>query len=120
MRSHQLGKDGEAFALEFLTGQGYVIHQTNYRIPDIGEIDIVGEERGTICFVEVKTREKDGLDPFEAVDRRKQRKLIRVAQAYLIDRFKTVDVAARFDVLAVFETADGFEAELLKDAFSCG
>ena len=118
MKSHQLGKDGEAFASEFLKARGYVIRDTNYRIPDLGEIDIVAEEKGVICFVEVKTREEDGLDPFEAVDRRKQRKLVRVAQAYLIDKFKTVDVSARFDVLAVFQDAFGkLAGDLLKDAF---
>ena len=117
MRSHQLGKDGEAFALEFLGANGYRILATNYRT-SFGEIDVIAEEKGVTCFIEVKTRAGDGFDAFEAVDRRKQAKMTRVAQAYLIERFNTVDVAARFDVLAVFQDSEGkFKGDLLKDAF---
>lgn len=119
MKSHQLGKDGEAFALEFLGGHGYKILATNYRT-SFGEIDVVAEDKGVTCFIEVKTRADDGFDAFEAVDRRKQAKMIRVAQAYLVEKFKTVDVAARFDVLAVYRDVDGkLTGDLLKDAFGC-
>ena len=117
MRSHKLGKEGEAFALEFLTCRGYEIIKTNYRCR-IGEIDLVARDRGVVCFIEVKSRQEDGWDAFEAVDRRKQRKIRLVAVHFLLERFHTEDVAARFDVLGVRLTHDGvFEAELLKDAF---
>jgi putative endonuclease len=117
MRSHKLGKDGEAFAAEFLTARGYVILQANYRTK-VGEIDLVAEEGGAICFIEVKTRQDDGWDAFEAVDKRKQYKMRRVAQQYLIEEFHTEDVMARFDVLGIRSQTDGtLDAELLKDAF---
>ena len=119
MKSHQLGKDGEAFALEFLSANGYKILTQNYRTP-FGEIDIIADDKGTTCFIEVKTRTGDGFDAFEAVDRRKQAKMTRVAQAYLIEQFKTVDVAARFDVLAVIQGSDGtLSGDLLRNAFGC-
>ena len=117
MKSHKLGKDGEAFAAEFLTARGYVILKTNYRTK-VGEIDVVAQEGAVICFIEVKTRQDDGWDAFEAVDKRKQYKIRRVAQQYLIEGFHTEDVAARFDVLGIRSQSDGtLEAELLKDAF---
>lgn len=117
MKSHQLGKDGEAFAAEFLKARGYAVLESNYRTP-VGEMDIIAEECGVTCFIEVKTRQDDGWDAFEAVDKRKQYKLRRVAQQYLLDKFATEDVAARFDVLGIRSAADGtLEGELIKDAF---
>ena len=117
MKSHQLGKEGEAFAIEFLTKQGYQLLEKNYRTK-VGEIDVVAKEGGVICFIEVKTRQEEGWDAFEAVDKRKQHKMRRVAQQYLIEHFGTEDVAARFDVLGVRSNVDGeLAGELLKDAF---
>ena len=117
MRSHKLGQEGEAFAEQFLKASGYEILKRNYRSP-YGEIDIVGRENGEICFIEVKTRQEDGWDAFEAVDPRKQRKIARTATAFLMERFGSEDVSARFDVLAVWAAEDGsLKGELLKDAF---
>ncbi len=119
MRSHQLGKDGEAFALEFLRGRGYRVLEQNYRTK-LGEIDIVALDGEATVFIEVKTRQEDGWDAFEAVDRRKQAKMAQVAQAYLIEKFNKVEVAARFDVLAVYRDSRGrLAGELLQDAFEC-
>jgi len=117
MRSHKLGKEGEDFAAEFLEARGYVILKANYRTR-IGEIDIVAREGEVICFIEVKTRQDDGWDAFEAVDKRKQYKIRRVAQQFLINELNTEDVPARFDVLGIRSTRSGtLEGELLKDAF---
>ncbi|MEI8010853.1 MAG: YraN family protein [Candidatus Omnitrophota bacterium] len=117
MRSHRLGKDGEAFAAEFLAREGYRILATNYRAP-MGEIDIVAKDGDTVVFIEVKTRQDEGWDAFEAVDRRKQRTMILVARTFLIQFFGTEDISARFDVMAVRPCDGGtFEGELLKDAF---
>jgi putative endonuclease len=117
MRSHQLGKDGEEFAQEFLTRQGYSILQVNYRTKT-GEIDIIAKDKDTIAFIEVKTREEDGWDAFEAVHRLKQAKMFRTAEQYLVETFGHVDVRARFDVLAVYVSRDGaLKGELLKNAF---
>ncbi len=67
----------------------------------LGEIDLVALDGRTVVFVEVKTREsaKAG-DPAEAVDLAKQRRLTRLAVAYL-KRHGLLDSPARFDVVAV-------------------
>ena len=117
MRSHRLGKEGEAFAAGFLAKEGYRILATNYRAP-MGEIDIVAKDGEAVVFIEVKTRQDEGWDAFEAVDRRKQRIMVLVARTFLIQFFGTEDIAARFDVLAVRpREGRSFEGELLKDAF---
>jgi putative endonuclease len=117
MRAHQLGQEGEAFALEFLRRQGYSVIRTNYRTK-VGEIDVIARDQGGLAFIEVKTRQEDGWDAFEAVHRPKQRKMFRVAEQYLVETFGRLDVQARFDVLAVSHSADGeFKGELIKNAF---
>ncbi len=108
-----LGRKGEIAAAKFLTKEGYVILEKNYKT-HVGEIDIIGEDNGVICFIEVKTRTSaDYGAPSEAVTARKQEKYYKVASEYLLKRDKT-DSACRFDVV---EIEDG-KINLIKDAFS--
>lgn len=117
MKAHALGHQGEAFAEQFLKSLGYEILTRNYRSP-WGEIDLIGRENGEVSFIEVKTRQEDGWDAFEAVDPRKQRKIARTATAFLMECFGSEEVNARFDVLAVWANEEGaLKGELLKDAF---
>lgn len=105
MRSKDLGLQGEDLALEYLKGQGCRLLDRNYRLKS-GEIDLVVMDRGCLCFVEVKARRAYDV-PQEAVSAVKQRKLTRVAQVYLKDKYKSVDVRCRFDVIAIEEKEDG-------------
>jgi putative endonuclease len=118
MRHLLLGKIGERFAARYLTSHGYDILEKNYSTP-LGEIDIVARHDGLLVFVEVKTRSSGryGL-PQEAVNLRKQRQMIRVAEAYLKER-KNSEVPCRFDVVAVTTTSGGRirAAELIQGAF---
>jgi putative endonuclease len=72
----------------------------------LGELDIVAvdmrDPRGpTVVFVEVKTRTShEAGHPVEAVDRDKQRRLTRLAMAYL-KRHGLLNHPARFDIVAV-------------------
>ncbi|MBF0593480.1 MAG: YraN family protein [Candidatus Omnitrophica bacterium] len=118
MLTKKLGEAGEAFALSYLQSHGYEILDKNYRVK-CGEIDIIARESGLIVFIEVKTRQEDGWDAFEAVHPKKQQKLYRTAEHFLLKHYNTVDINGRFDVLAVYAVLDGsFRADLLKNAFS--
>lgn len=98
--------------------QGWVILARNCRLPG-GEIDIVAQDGGCLVFVEVKTRRGSRFgSPFEAVDNRKQQRLTTAALAYMSRR--NLNMAARFDVAAVFPEQDSFRVELLRNAFDCG
>ena len=78
----ELGKWGEAQARSFLAAQGYQILTTHYQIK-LGEIDIIAQDGDVIVFVEVKTRRSSQYGtPAEAVNHRKQKKLLR--QPYAI------------------------------------
>ena len=114
----QLGAHGEDLAVEFLKRQGYRILQRNFKLK-FGEIDIVAQESDTVCFVEVRTKTGNEMGtPFESVTPAKQRKLSKLALAYLKNQYKSIEVRARFDVVAVV-SQDGREekVEVIKNAF---
>jgi putative endonuclease len=101
-----------------LESLGYEIIERNYRCRG-GEIDIVAREGGDLVFVEVKPRRSlDFGSGSEAVDARKQQKLILAAQTYLIER-DLGEIDARFDIAEVY-FIDGSPAtiELTKGAFA--
>lgn len=111
------GHFGEETAVAYLKQIGYLIIERNYR-KRFGEIDIVAQDGDVVVFVEVKTRRSVRFgSPFEAVDRRKQKNMTRVALAYL-DSHKLFDRSARFDVVAVMlHKESGPEVEIVQDAF---
>jgi len=101
--AHQrTGRRGEEAAYFYLRRRGYTIIARNYRSPHHrGELDLVGWEQGTLCFIEVKTRTTRDVKPAEAaVDREKQRELKLVAHTFL--RHMPPSCQWRFDVLAVY------------------
>jgi putative endonuclease len=108
------GREGEDAAAAYLRTRGYRILERNYRCPP-GEIDIIAEHAGVLCFVEVKSRSSLAYgSPAEAVNRAKQRHITRAAAYYLQARRQGADVACRFDVVAVVPDSD---PELITDAF---
>lgn len=95
-----LGDRGERAAARYLKRRGFTIVATSSR-DRIGELDLVAVERGTVVFIEVKTRVSTRTgDPLEAVDREKQRRLARVAVSFL-RRHDLLETPARFDVVGV-------------------
>ncbi len=114
--SRQSGAEGEAFAADYLVKNGYRILERNYRTA-LGEIDIIARDGKTLVFIEVKARSSTRFGvPQLAVDHRKQLKITRVALAYL-SRKKSMTCLCRFDVLALRKDQNGFEAELIQNAF---
>ncbi len=112
----QFGADGERAAERFLRRRGYTIVERNYRCP-LGEVDLIALDGRTVVFVEVKTRRHAGAgSPYDAVDPRKQRQIVRVAEYYLTAR-RLHDRDVRFDVVGVWPEGGGLTCELLQDAF---
>jgi putative endonuclease len=97
-----LGRAGEDRAAHHFVTCGYEILDRNWRTRD-GEIDLVVARPGELVVVEVKTRRTEGFGhPFEAIDARKQRRLWRLAVAWIAAH---PDFAQgrrlRFDALAI-------------------
>jgi putative endonuclease len=64
-------------------------------------VDLIVLDRRVIVFVEVKTRSGGEFGtPLEAVERRKQRKMIRAAQ-YFLSHKRLHEREARFDVVGI-------------------
>jgi len=114
---HQRGIEGEETALEVLLRAGYRLLERNYRCRR-GEIDVVAEHEGTLCFVEVRTRRAGALvDGRSSVDWRKRRKIAAAARAYCLQR-RVGERPMRFDVVDVRALDDGaFDAEIVRNAF---
>ena len=69
MDNRLLGALGEQTAGRYLREHGYTICASNYQTA-AGELDIVAEKDGTLCVVEVKTRQAGGfLPPSAAVSK---------------------------------------------------
>ncbi len=111
------GARGEEEAYFHLRKQGYVMIARNYRSPRCrSELDLVGWDGETLCFIEVKTRQTRDFMPAEAaVDAEKQRDLSRVAQEFL--RKVEGKPPVRFDVVSVYLAGGKAEIELFQDAF---
>ncbi|MCH7760949.1 YraN family protein [candidate division TA06 bacterium] len=108
-----VGKEGEEKAAHYLGKKGYQILEKNYRWGR-GEIDIICKERNRIIFVEVKTRKNLNFgDPVEAVDRRKQRQIVKIAERYLVEKRLYDKIDCRFDVITLIEN----KIEHIEDAF---
>jgi putative endonuclease len=97
-----VGTIGEEIAVEYLKKNNYEILEKNFRYKRLGEIDIISREKNYVCFVEVKTRSSVQFGyPREAVNRKKQDNIRKLAQIYLAQRnIKNADI--RFDVVEVY------------------
>ncbi|MFA5575792.1 MAG: YraN family protein [Tissierellaceae bacterium] len=101
MNNIEKGREGESIAKSYLISKGYKILNMNYR-NKIGEIDIIALYEEKLIFVEVKTRTGIGFGyAYEAVNRKKQRKIIAVSYAYLKDKGLT-DYQTRYDIIEVY------------------
>ena len=101
-----LGRRGEDLAAEYLTEQGLVVLDRNWRCPD-GEIDIVARDGAALVFVEVKTRRDLTFGPpEEAVIVGKRRRLRRLALQWLAQSTVRPD-EIRFDVVSVLRPRKG-------------
>lgn len=116
------GRHGEEEAYFYLRKHGYVIIARNYRTPNSrSELDMIGWDGDTLCFIEVKTRStRDELLPAEsAVDFEKQHDLCRVAREFLRKTRKKEDPTIRFDIVTVYlERGPGPQITILKGAFT--
>jgi putative endonuclease len=121
------GERGERLALAYLLKQNYRVVCANFKTPVgrnrrgaiiTGEIDLIGYDESSLCFVEVKTRSSDEFaSPVAAVDLRKQRQIIRAARMYR-KIFHLQAAKIRYDVVSIVLKKDTKpEIELFKNYF---
>lgn len=116
LNKKSFGDSGEYVAASYLKRNGYKILDKNFRIK-LGEIDIIAKQKNTLIFCEVKTRNNSIYGhPFESVNKRKQAKIKRIAEAY-IQRFKLYKSDVRFDVISIKKQDDLFEINHIAGAY---
>jgi putative endonuclease len=112
---NELGKQGEAFAKQYLLDKGYKIIETNWRSGHL-EIDIIARKYDFISIIEVKTRASNDFGfPEEFVDKKKMKHLIKAAEKYVLKN--NIEQGVRFEIIALTKSANGFETEHFEEAF---
>ena len=110
------GRQAEKQACQFLQKQGFRLIEKNYSCR-LGELDLIMLQDTKLIFVEVKYRNKTQYGyASEAVDSRKQKKIILSAQHFLQQYPQYSDMICRFDVISF--TGLNQQPEWLRDAFS--
>ena len=101
MNASLIGALGEHYAAQYLRHNKYEIKAANFKTYN-GEIDLIAKKNGTLCIVEVKTRQQGGLtEPAEAVNVHKQENIKSAASVYLNNWAKNEN-NVRYDVIEVF------------------
>lgn len=115
------GRAGEEAARHYLLEKGYAILQANFR-NRYGEIDIIARKSSIVAFVEVKSRCGRAFGaPYEAVGKRKQDQIRRMAAMWLAAcRDPSVrNCVFRFDVISITMRGnrEPVSLEHIEDAF---
>lgn len=112
-----IGNTGEKEAVKFLRKKKYKIIKTNYK-NYIGEIDIIAKHNNCLVFIEVKTRTSTDFGfAVQAVDYKKQQKIIKIAQMYTKTAYNCY---MRFDIIEVYidkETGHTTKINHIENAF---
>ena len=118
-RHLETGREGEEQAYFLLRREGYKIIARNWRTKRRkGELDLVGWDDGTLCFIEVKTRSTKAVKPAEAaIDEAKRHELIEMGREFM--RRIPAETPFRFDVVSVYMSqGHSPEMQLFKNAFT--
>lgn len=116
-RHNDTGKWGEEVATGLLVTKGYAIVARNVKVGSV-EIDIIATKDNRVCFVEVKTRSSDFVDPLEAVDTRKRSRMVRASDTWMQSTRVTLEY--QFDIILITGTPDSYTIEHIPDAFFPG
>ena len=109
MNTKEVGNLGEKIAENYLKKKGYQILDKNYSFrmrgnPQRGEIDIVAKKEDIIAFIEVKTlwqTQGKFFSPEEKVNFGKQKKLVKMAESWLMSKKIPLNSKWQIDVVSV-------------------
>ncbi len=99
------GREGEAFTVDWLRSNGFMILERNWRYNHY-EVDIIATRRGVMHFVEVKTRALGSIESaYEAIGTTKRTALLSAMRAYTRRSRWASDI--QVDLAAVEACMDG-------------
>ena len=106
----KFGDIGEKEAEEYLKKMGYEIIRKNYRVKNLGEIDLISKKDKKLVFFEVKTRSAGYEEsyPIEfSLTQKKIRNLKRICQIYLSENRCLPDTKWQVDSIFVIKNSGG-------------
>ena len=96
-----MGDEGEQKACDYLVENSYRIVERNFRTRG-GEIDIIAQKDDVLVFVEVKALPGGDAEMLShELDLRKQRKIIKTANFFLLKHREYNMSKIRFDVIVI-------------------
>lgn len=121
LNKRHLGSFGEDLGARVYGENGFRLVTRNWRYGKMGEIDLILESPADslLVFCEVKLRTDPSFAPVSrAVDARKQQKIRKLAQCYLMLHLRFQEHSVRFDVCEVFPGGGGnYTVNIIPDAF---
>jgi len=115
--TRDLGIHAEEDALAYLTKQGLTFVASNYSCKP-GEIDLIMKDQDYYVFVEVRSRTNANYGGgIESITRDKQRKVMRAATHYLVEKKLYEKVFCRFDVVVFSLKNNVPHVNWIKNAF---
>lgn len=113
------GDAAEVQVAQLLVAFGYRIRDRKFMCR-YGEVDVIAEKDGVVCFVEVRMRSHAAWgDPAHTVSHAKQRKVVKAALHYMFQNDLS-DRMIRFDVVSVVGRGEDAQLEHIPDAFDAG
>ena len=111
----EVGEATEKLALKFLKQQKLALKERNYRCR-YGELDLIMQDGKTCVFIEVRYRFNQNFGgALESITAKKQQRLHKTAQHYLIDKNLT-NTACRFDVISMSGSIESPSINWIKNA----
>ncbi len=117
--SKEVGDMGEKIVSQYLKEKNYKILDRNYSPrwvsgPIRGEIDIVARKENIISFVEVKTSvgEIKAFSPEDRVNFQKQKKILKTAENWLMEKRIPLDSKWQVDVISVEINSNSKKAKI--------
>ncbi len=121
-KDESFGQRGERIVAEEYRKKGFKIVGRNVKMigyKQLGEIDVIGVKGKLLVFVEVKSRQNENFMPtLEAINWRKQRKLLKAVKAFLLNNKGYEGYQMRMDVATVHPALDGkfYKCTIIEDA----
>jgi putative endonuclease len=113
--THEKGADAEELAVQFLQTNGYEILERNWRHHHF-ELDIVAKKNKIVAIIEVKSLAYNYIqEPFQSVNRNKQRMIIAATNAYI--RKFDINDEVRFDIISIVLNKKEPKIEHIENAF---
>ncbi|WP_339782009.1 YraN family protein [uncultured Marinobacter sp.] len=114
--SKAIGTHFEGVAARYLRYRGVEILERNIYNRG-GEIDLIGQDKDTLVFFEVRYRGKDSLvDPASSISYPKRQRLLKAASFYL-HRHNLWNAPSRIDVVAISPgTVKKYQVQWIKNA----